>query len=125
MKALVLLGVAALTFSSSSDAAEPSPSADARRPAAEATARSKAPESFRTVMLDPSEPRIVCRRHAPTGSRIAEQRCESTNARKKPADEASRALLRRDIQALRDQQMMREQARQAVTAEGIRRRGGQ
>jgi len=39
------------------------------------------------------------------------------------ADEANRAVLRRDFEAMRDQQMMREQARQAAMAEALRRRG--
>jgi hypothetical protein len=58
----------------------------------------------------------------PTGSRIAEQRCETAKERTTPADDANRAILRRDIEALRDQQMMREQARQAAMEGALRRR---
>ena len=77
MRALVLLGVAAM-LPCASDAAEPT-SQTAVPAVAEVTADTKAPENVRTVTLDPNERRPVCRRHVPTGSRIAEQRCESAD----------------------------------------------
>jgi hypothetical protein len=92
-------------------------------PAAGATAANKTPENVRTVTIDPNARRPVCRRFVPTGSRIAEQRCETPQREPTAADEANRAVLRRDIEAMRDQQMMREQARQAAMAEALRRRG--
>jgi hypothetical protein len=74
-----------------------------------------------TVTLDPDERHPVCRRYVPTGSRIAERRCESAKPQTTADDRANHEIMRRDIDALRDQQMMREQARQSAMA---RRRGG-
>jgi hypothetical protein len=121
MRALVLLGVAAL-LPWASHAAEPA-SQTAVPAVAEAKADAKAPENVRTVMLDANERRPVCRRHVPTGSRIAEQRCESATREPTAADRANRDILRRDLEAMRDLQVMREQARHAAMAEALRRRG--
>jgi hypothetical protein len=87
------------------------------------TAENKTPENVRVVTIDPTVRPPVCRRVVPTGSRIAEQRCETPNREATAADEATRTVLRRDFETLRDQQMMREQARQAAMAEALRRRG--
>jgi hypothetical protein len=65
----------------------------------------------------------VCRRHVPTGSRIAEQRCESAATEPTAAERANRDILRRDVEAMRDLQMMREQARQSAMSDALRRRG--
>jgi hypothetical protein len=95
-------------------------------PAAEsktATAAASVPENVRTVTIDPTARRPVCKRFVPTGSRIAERRCEAPQTTAQA--EADRATLRRDFQAMRDQQMLRDQARRAASAEALRRRGGQ
>jgi hypothetical protein len=106
--------------------ADPEPPAQSAQapvpPTDNATAENKTPETVRTVTIDPNARPPVCRRVVPTGSRIAEQRCESPKERTTAADEANRAILRRDIEALRDQQMMRDQARQAAMVEAMRRR---
>jgi hypothetical protein len=112
MRVSVLLGLAGLTLPYYGHAADP--------PAA---AAASVPENVRTITLDPTARRPVCKRFVPTGSRIAERRCETPPTTAQA--EADRATLRRDFQAMRDQQMLRDQARQAASAEALRRRGGQ
>jgi hypothetical protein len=121
MKALRILYFTLLALPYPSDAAEPDP-APAPAPSA-AAAASPPPDSVRTVTLDPNERRPVCRRHVPTGSRIAEQRCESAATEPTAAERANRDILRRDVEAMRDLQMMREQARQSAMSDALRRRG--
>jgi hypothetical protein len=116
MKAFRILCLAMIALPCASNAAEPSPA-----PATALAPASPAPENVQTVTLDPNERRPVCRRHVPTGSRIAEQRCEAAKREATASDRANHEIMRRDIDALRDQQMMREQARQAAA---LRRRGG-
>ena len=82
----------------------------------------KKPENVRIVTIDPNARPPVCRRVVPTGSRIAERRCEAPRRAPTVADEANRAILRRDIEAMRDRQMAREQARAGGMAEAMRRR---
>jgi hypothetical protein len=74
------------------------------------------------VTIDPNARPPVCKRFTPTGSRIAEQRCETPKERSTAQDEANRTVLRRDIEAMREQQRMRDQARDAAMAEAMRRR---
>jgi hypothetical protein len=105
--------------------ADPEPPAQkAQAPSSPAanTVESKTPENVRIVTIDPNARPPVCRRVVPTGSRIAEQRCESPKERTTAADDANREILRRDIESMRDQQMLRDQARQAAMAEAMRRR---
>lgn len=127
MRVLPLLCLALLGLPATSNAGDPpeaarpvaaTPDAGAAQTAAEPR---KAPD--RTITIDPNLRPPVCKRVVPTGSRIAEQRCESPADRATTtADDANRAILRRDIEAMRDQQMLREQARQAAMAEAMRRR---
>jgi hypothetical protein len=115
MRVLVLLGFAALTLPYYGHAADP-PAAPPTQPGATptTTATANAPENVRTITIDPTVRRPVCKRVVPTGSRIAEQRCETPQTAAQA--EANREVLRRDFQAMRDQQMLREQARQAAAA---------
>lgn len=101
----------------------PAPPAPPAAATATPTAENKTPDNVRIVTLDPNARPPVCRRVVPTGSRIAEKRCETPNRESTAANEANRMVLRRDFEAMRDQQMMREQARQAAMAEALRRRG--
>jgi hypothetical protein len=125
MKACLVLSLSLVTLPYVGGAAEP-PAPTAPAPTAPATAsaptETKAPETVRVVTIDPNARPPVCRRVVPTGSRIAEQRCESAKP-ETTVDAANRAVVRRDIEAMRDQQMLREQARQAAMAEALRRRG--
>ena len=61
----------------------------------------------------------VCRRHVPTGSRIATERCTTPDA----AD-SQHAAARQQLDSLRQQQMIEDQARQQARAEALRRRVG-
>ena len=81
----------------------------------------EAPENVRIVTIDPNARPPVCRRFVPTGSRIAERRCEAPQREPTAADAANRAILRHDIEAMRDRQLVREQARAAGMAEALRR----
>jgi hypothetical protein len=125
---VALLGLPAL---GNADPSKPSSSAaaapdTARPPVTTSEARSSetaptAPD--RVVTIDPNQRPPVCKRFVPTGSRIAEQRCESAERGEPTArDQAKREILRRDVEVMREQQMMREQARQAAMAEALRRR---
>jgi hypothetical protein len=125
MRVWLVLCLALVTLPCAGDPAEPAARAAAPPATATptATAENKTPENTRIVTIDPNARPPVCRRVVPTGSRIAERRCETPNRESTAAAEANRTILRRDFEALRDQQMMREQARQAAMAEALRRRG--
>lgn len=112
MRVLVLLGLAALTLPYHGRAADP----PAAPPAQPETTKviAAAPENVRTITIDPTVRGPICKRFVPTGSRIAEQRCGTPQTAAQ--GEANREVLRRDFQAMRDQQMLREQARQAAAA---------
>ena len=122
-----------LTLPCAGDPAEPSAGSAPPAPAPEApppqvageTEERKTPEKVRVVTIDPTVRQPVCRRFVPTGSRIAERRCEAPQREPTAADEANRAIVRRDIEAMRDQQMMREQVRGAAQAAMRRRVQGQ
>jgi hypothetical protein len=126
MRVLVLLGFAALTLPYYGHAADP-PTAPPTQPSATPTTTAApsatALKNVRTITVDPTVRRPVCKRFVPTGSRIAEQRCAAPQTTAQA--EADRATQRRDFQAMRDQQMLRDQARQAAMAEALRRRGAQ
>jgi hypothetical protein len=125
MKVWLALSLTWLALPHVGNAAEPpahTAPAPPPAPAPSATA-DKLTDTMRVVTIDPNARPPVCRRVVPTGSRIAEQRCETPKRGSTAADEANRTVLRRDIEALRDQQLMREQARQAAMAEALRRRG--
>jgi hypothetical protein len=73
------------------------------------------------VALDPNVPHPVCRRIAPTGSRIKNEVCE-TPAPDDKAREAEHHQIRRDMDEMRARQAMREQARTQALAEAMLRR---
>jgi hypothetical protein len=122
MRIWLVLCLTLVALPASGDPAEP-PAGRAPAPPVTVTAENKTPENVRIVTIDPNARAPVCRRVVPTGSRIAERRCETPNRESTAAAEANRTILRRDFEAMRDQQMMREQARQAAMAEALRRRG--
>jgi len=101
---LVLLGGAA-----AADPSQPTPSGDAVR----------APP-VKEITIDPTIKEPVCRRQAPTGSRIAKARCEVPST----ANSAERDQLRRDLDEMRMRQTMQDQARAAAELEALRRRSG-
>jgi hypothetical protein len=75
------------------------------------------------ITIDPNAQTPVCRRYTPTGSRIATEVCEQPTAKiSAAAEQANRDALRRDIEDMRAQQMVREQARQQAQADAMRRR---
>jgi hypothetical protein len=71
------------------------------------------------VTIDPNAKEPVCRRQAPTGSRIARERCAAAEPSR-----AERDQLRRDIEEVRMREVMRDQARAAADLEALRRRSG-
>lgn len=73
------------------------------------------------VTIDPTRREPVCRRQAPTGSRIAKEHCETAGT---PASNAEREQLRRDLDEMRTRQAMRDQARAAAELDAQRRRAG-
>jgi hypothetical protein len=76
---------------------------------------------IKQVALDPNAPYPVCRKVAPTGSRIKNEVCVTPNPDDK-AREAERAQIRRDMDEMRARQAMRDQARAHALAEAMRRR---
>jgi hypothetical protein len=72
------------------------------------------------ITIDPNAKEPVCRRAAPTGSRIAKERCETPAV---AASSAEREQLRRDLDEMRTRAAMREQARAAAQLEALRRAG--
>ena len=77
-------------------------------------------QPVKQVALDPNVPYPVCRRIAPTGSRIKNEVCETPDSEK--AREAERDQIRRDMDEMRARQAMRDQARAQALAEAMRRR---
>ena len=75
-----------------------------------------------TTTIDPNVKDPVCKRHFPTGSRIATQRCEMPKDTMSVKEQASRDVMRQDIAEMRMQQQLRDQARAAAMAEALRRR---
>ncbi len=53
----------------------------------------------------------VCRREKPTGSRIAVERCRSTND--PGEDKVANQILRQDVQQMRNQQILQQQLEQS------------
>jgi hypothetical protein len=122
MRVLIVFWLSFVTLPCLGDPEPPAQKTDAPPPVAADAAPKTGAREVQVVTIDPNARPPVCRRVVPTGSRIAERRCESPKERTTAADEANRDILRRDIQALRDQQMARDQARQAAMAEALRRR---
>jgi len=67
------------------------------------------------VRASATSDKVVCRKTAPTGSRIAAERCETT-AGNAAADEIARDQMLRDIDEIRMQAAQRELARQDAAA---------
>jgi hypothetical protein len=82
---------------------------------------STAPPPVKEITIDPTVKEPACRRQAPTGSRIARQRCEPPST---TASNAEREQLRRDLEEMRSREAMRDQARAAAELEALRRRAG-
>lgn len=78
-------------------------------------------QPIKQVALDPNAPYPVCRRVAPTGSRIKNEVCEMPNTDGKGRD-AEREQIRRDMDEMRARQTMRDQVRAQSLAEAMRRR---
>jgi len=110
--ALALLAAPALA-----DDHPPSPS-----PNAQAAAEPEAIVPNATTTIDPNVKEPVCKRHVPTGSRIATQRCEMPKDTLSVREQASREVMRRDVADMRMQQQLRDQARAQAMAEALRRR---
>ena len=64
------------------------------------------------VQIEKFDDEASCRREAPTGSRISVRTCEPTA----PKDPLSDYITRDQVELMRQQQMMQEQARQAREA---------
>jgi hypothetical protein len=73
------------------------------------------------VTIDPNGKEPVCRRSAPTGSRIARERCEPASTL---VANAERDQLRRDIDEVRMREVLRQQSRAAAELETLRRLAG-
>jgi hypothetical protein len=78
------------------------------------------PENVTEVEIESFVGVAKCRRYVATGTRIAGERCES-DGDDTTAEAAEYELMRRDVEAMRSQQVYRDQARQA--AEAAMRRG--
>ena len=89
-------------------------------PASSAADAASAPP-VKEVTIDPNVKEPVCRRQAPTGSRIAKQRCTTPDA---ALSSAEREQQRRDLDEMRTRAAMREQARAAAELDALRRRAG-
>jgi len=92
-------------------------------PPAAATAGTEKARPVKEVTIDLTAKPPVCRRHVPTGSRIATKRCRSAEA-DSAASDAERDQTRRDIDEMRMRQATRDQARAAAQAEALRQRAG-
>jgi hypothetical protein len=75
------------------------------------------------VIIAPTGKEPVCRRAAPTGSRIAQQRCTTPGAGTE-LNSAQREQLQRDIDEVRTRGAMRDQARAAAELDAARMRAG-
>jgi len=83
-----------------------------------APADTAAAQPVKVVTIDPNAKEPVCRRAAPTGSRIKKEFCEMPAT---ASDTAAREQLRRDIDEVRTRQV---QAQQQAIADALRRRSG-
>jgi hypothetical protein len=92
-------------------------------PPAGAVDAAEKPLTVKEITIDPTAKPPVCRRHVPTGSRIATKRCRSAES-KNAASNAERDQMRRDINEMRMRQATRDQARAVAQAEALRQRAG-
>jgi len=83
-----------------------------------AGADAASPPPIEEVTIDPNVKEPVCRREAPTGSRIFKERCTTPGA---TVSSAEREQQRRDLDEMRTRAAMRDQARAAAEQ---RRRAG-
>ena len=72
------------------------------------------------ITIDPTIKEPVCRRQAPTGSRIVKARCEAPSI----VSCAERDQLRRDLEEMRMRETMQDQGRGGPELEALRRRAG-
>jgi hypothetical protein len=93
--------------------------------AAEPEVAATPPRAITRTTIDPNVKEPVCKRHIPTGSRIAERRCEMPADSLSTKEQASREILRRDVEDMRRQQQLRDQARNQAMADALRRRSTQ
>jgi hypothetical protein len=100
---------------------DPPTSPSTNAPAA-AEPEAVAPHAITRTTIDPNVKEPVCKRHIPTGSRIATQRCEMPKDTLSAKEQASREVMRRDVADMRMQQQMRDQVRAQAMAEALRRR---
>jgi hypothetical protein len=118
--------VTAVTLAGEPETAPPPTAAATAEPQATAPATTEleptAPQAVTRTTIDPNVKEPVCRRHIPTGSRIATQRCEMPQDTLSAKEQASREVMRRDVADMRMQQQMRDQARAQAMAEALRRR---
>lgn len=125
LAALCTIALGAAAPSVANDDAEPKLAGNA--PAAKAAPAAPAPEAAARPSEDVPKVAIesfanvpVCRRHVPTGSRIAVERCTSRPS--VVAAQRQKDFTRQQIETMREQQIYEEQARQALRAEMMRRR---
>lgn len=104
---------------------DPVTSSPTNAPAAEPVATAVSPQAITRTTIDPNVKEPVCKRHIPTGSRIATERCEMPTDSLSVKQQASREILRRDVEDMRRQQQMRDQARNQAMADALRRRSTQ
>jgi hypothetical protein len=94
----------------------------ATRAAAQQERQAAAPAKVPEVAIEAFARLPVCRRHVPTGTRIAGERCTSNDATTAALRKNEQDLTRQDVEMLRQRQMIQEQARQTARAEALRRR---
>lgn len=106
-------------------APSPALAAESREAAAETEASdtATAATSVDQVAIESFADVATCRRYVATGTRIAGKRCASNE--ETPADRLEYEQTRRDVEAMRTQQIYQEQARQRAIEEEMRRRTGQ
>lgn len=123
--ACVALAVLAVSALAGEPETAPPPTAPATAEPQATALEPTAPQAITRTTIDPNVKEPVCRRHIPTGSRIATQRCEMPQDTLTAKEQASRDVMRRDIADMRMQQQMRDQARTQAMAEALRRRASQ
>jgi ABC-type glycerol-3-phosphate transport system substrate-binding protein len=113
---IAALGLALLVLAGCASAPEPTATAAAADPG-EMTAANAS-----QVQIETFEDEARCRREAPTGSRISVRTCEKPPAE---TDPLSDYITRDQVEQIRQQQILQEQARQArEAAERGRAMGG-
>jgi hypothetical protein len=78
-----------------------------------APSTSQAAETPREVEVESLADTTICRRERPTGSKIAVKRCYTRSQADTRQQSVANAIMRQDIEALRQQQVYYEQARLA------------